>query len=215
MEKDYSLYIHTKIKNKEVYIGITCQHPVSNRWKNGAGYKKNPLFWNAIQKYGWNNFTHKIICENLTKDQAEHLEQEFIKSYKSNNKKYGYNIENGGRVSKISESQKQHLREINLGKHHTEETKRKMSISHIGMKNRKGTKQSEYFIELKRKQFSGENNPNSRKIKQYTLDGTFIKEYNYMNEAKKELNLKGTCHISDCCRGLRNKAYGYKWQYSE
>ena len=83
------------------------------------------------------------------------------------------------------------------------------------MKNRKGTKQSEYFIELKRKQFSGENNPNSRKIKQYTLDGTFVKEYNYMNEAKKELNLKSTCHISDCCRGVRYKAYGYMWRYSE
>lgn len=215
MAKDYSVYMHINKTNKKIYIGITCQHPVSNRWKNGIGYNKNPLFWNAIKKHGWNNFIHKILYENLTKERAEQLEEYYIWLFKSNTKEHGYNIENGGKVSKMSESQKQHLREINTGKHHTEETKRKMSLSHIGMKNRKGTKQSEYFIELKRKQFSGENNPNSRKIKQYTLDGTFVKEYNYMNEAKKELNLKSTCHISDCCRGVRYKAYGYMWKYSE
>lgn len=215
MEKDYSLYIHTNKTNNKVYIGITCQNPVSNRWKNGAGYKNNPLFWNAIKKYGWDGFTHKVVCKNLTKDQAEKLEQQFIKSYKANTLEYGYNIENGGRVSKISESQKQHLREINLGKHHTEETKRKMSIAHKGKPKKKGIKHDELFKENRRNAWLGNKNPKSKKIKQYTLDGIFIKEYNYMNEAKKELNLKGTCHISDCCRGLRNKAYGYKWQYSE
>lgn len=211
----YSLYMHENKINKKKYIGITCQKPVSARWKNGYGYEKSPLFNNAIKKYGWDNFIHTILFENLTKEEAEKLEYEYIKKYMSNNKKYGYNIENGGKVSKLSEQQKQHLRDINIGKHHTEETKKKMSLSHKGTNYREGTTQSEQFKEYRKKQWLGIKNPNSKKIKQYTLDGIFIKEYNYMNEAKQELNVKSTCHISDCCRGLRNKAYGYIWKYSE
>lgn len=211
----YSLYIHKNKINNKLYIGITSQYPVSNRWKNGAGYKHNPRFWNAIQKYGWDNFTHKVIFENMNKELAEETEQEFIKLYKANNKDYGYNIENGGKILKISEEQKQHLRKINTGKHHTEETKKKMSISHKGKVYGKGFKQSEEFKKFKRNAWIGNKNPRSKKIKQYTLDMVFIKEYNYMKEAKEELNLTSTCHISDCCRGKRNKAYGYIWQYSD
>lgn len=212
---NYSLYIHTNKINKKVYIGITCQQPVSNRWKNGAGYKKCPLFYNAIKKYGWENFEHQIVLENLTKTMAEQMEKYFIYIFKANQKEFGYNIENGGKVSKMSEEQKEHLRIINTGKHHTEETKKKMSISHKGTNYRKGTKQSEHFKQNKRNAWLGINNPRSKKVNQFSLDGKYIKEYSCMEDIKRELNIATTCHISDCCRGVRHKAYGFIWKYSE
>ena len=46
--------------SKKYYIGITSQ-AVNKRWKNGKGYKSSPYFYNAIQKYGWNNFEHNIL----------------------------------------------------------------------------------------------------------------------------------------------------------
>ena len=91
----FSVYKHTTPSNK-VYIGITCQKP-NRRWKNGNGYKRNQKrFYSAIQKYGWENIKHEILLDGLTKEQAEQKEIELIALYKSNQREYGYNEQNGG-----------------------------------------------------------------------------------------------------------------------
>ena len=54
---NYTVYKHTS-PNGKVYIGITCK-PTKARWKNGKGYKNNDYFYNAILKYGWENFSHE------------------------------------------------------------------------------------------------------------------------------------------------------------
>ena len=56
-EKKYCVYVHTNKANGKKYIGITCRNP-EVRWRNGAGYKRHPKFYAAIQKYGWDGFTH-------------------------------------------------------------------------------------------------------------------------------------------------------------
>ena len=61
---NYKVYMHTSPSGK-VYVGITCQ-PTYARWKNGNGYKNNKHFYNAIIKYGWDNFEHQIILENVS-----------------------------------------------------------------------------------------------------------------------------------------------------
>lgn len=82
--------------NGKVYIGITCKS-IAGRWgAGGNGYCKHPYFWNAIQKYGWDNFKHEIILYDLSKEEASEKEREYIKKYKSNNAKYGYNQTSGG-----------------------------------------------------------------------------------------------------------------------
>ena len=74
--RNYKVYIHTNTINNKQYVGITFQD-VARRWRpDGSGYKQNKYFWNSIQKYGWNNFKHEIIADNLTKQDAEKLEQE-------------------------------------------------------------------------------------------------------------------------------------------
>lgn len=56
---------------------------------------------------------------------------------------------------------------------------------------------------------------NERKIKQYSLQGTFIREWNSLKEAEKYLNKpKAEANISACCLGKKNRAYGYIWRYS-
>lgn len=93
----YIVYKHTSPCNK-VYIGITSQSP-EKRWQNGRGYIKNNHFWNAIQKYGWDNFKHEILYDNLTKEEACQKEIELIALYNSNNREYGYNISLGGETN--------------------------------------------------------------------------------------------------------------------
>lgn len=92
--KNYYVYKHTSPTGK-VYIGITQQSP-TKRWGGGANYDYNTHFINAIKKYGWDGFTHEILFEGLTRDEAIEKEIELIKQYESDNRSKGYNISPGG-----------------------------------------------------------------------------------------------------------------------
>jgi group I intron endonuclease len=97
-----------------------------------------------------------------------------------------------------SEESKQKISEANsgekafwYGKEHTEETKKKQSKSH-----------------------SGENNRNSKKVYQYTLDGTYVDSFASGGEAARALGKTDGTLIRKCARGKQPSAYGFKW-YSE
>lgn len=94
-DKNYIVYKHTNKINGKLYIGITSVD-VKSRWKNGNGYNRQSYFYNAIQKYGWENFDHEILFDNLSKNDACIKEAEMIAYYKSNEKEFGYNIASGG-----------------------------------------------------------------------------------------------------------------------
>ena len=61
----WTIYKHTNKINGKIYIGQTHYKNVNERFKNGLGYKRSDgkysYFWEAIQKYGWNNFSHEIL----------------------------------------------------------------------------------------------------------------------------------------------------------
>lgn len=98
--KIWTVYKHTSPVNK-VYIGITSQNP-EDRWLNGNNYKGNKHFNSAIKKYGWSNFKHEILFENLTKQEAKDKEIELITLYDSTNPDKGYNLSSGGEAYKLS-----------------------------------------------------------------------------------------------------------------
>lgn len=107
MMDKYCVYVHISPVGK-YYIGIT-KADVWDRWKNGKGYYSSPHFYNAIEKYGWKNFKHIILMENLSKEMACECEKYLINKYDTTNNKYGYNICSGG--------------EGTNGYHHTDEFK--------------------------------------------------------------------------------------------
>ena len=137
--KKYTIYIHKNKINGKVYIGQTSQEP-KKRWDNGRGYKTSSKFYNAILKYGWDNFEHIILYTNLTLEEANQKEQELIEQYKSYKDDFGYNITRGGRNFT-----------------HSEETKRKIGAANsIALQ---GHKWSEKQRELISEMFKGEGNP--------------------------------------------------------
>jgi group I intron endonuclease len=87
----YCIYLHRNRINGLVYVGQTCQKP-EDRWRKGAGYKGNTFFFRDINNYGWDNFDHIILEENLTKEMADERESYYIKLYDSTNPLNGYNI---------------------------------------------------------------------------------------------------------------------------
>lgn len=90
----FTVYKHTA-PNGKCYIGITGQDPLK-RWQKGFGYK-GQVFYYAVQKYGWDNIQHEIIKDHLTEKEAQQLEIDLIKEYKSNQPEFGYNISAGGK----------------------------------------------------------------------------------------------------------------------
>lgn len=155
MTNNYCVYKHTSPSGK-VYIGITSMKP-ERRWKNGEGYKTQ-MFYNAIQKYGFENFQHEILFSGLTKKEAEQKEVELIAYYKSNQKEYGYNVDNGGSsIGSHSEITRQKMSNNmigdtrNVGRVHTEKTRRRMSESHIGNKLTEETKRKLSIINTGKK----------------------------------------------------------------
>jgi len=129
-ERCYTVYMHICKISLKTYIGITRTKP-EVRWKNGKGYIDNEYFTRAINKHGWNEgFEHIILFENKTKTEAEKLEILFIKVLLSSNRDYGYNISLGGN---------------SIGKH-SEETRQKLSESHIGLQAGKDNGNSKKII---------------------------------------------------------------------
>ena len=134
-ENNYCVYVHVSPSDKH-YVGQTKLN-FWHRWgADGKGYKKDqPYFHNAINKYGWDNFEHVILKENLTKEEADYWEKYYIQLWDCTNKSKGYNLTNGGdggNGAKRSEETKEKLRQKRLRTKLSEETKRKIGAASKG-----------------------------------------------------------------------------------
>ena len=90
--------MHRNNINGKIYIGITSKNNPNYRWCNGNGYKDNKHFYNSIKKYGWENFSHVILEQGLSKEDACKKEIYYIQNYKSFDPNFGYNVSLGGEV---------------------------------------------------------------------------------------------------------------------
>lgn len=162
-KKEWIVYVHTNRINNKKYVGQTSRSLEDRSGNNGVGYKKNPRFWRAIQKYGWDNFNHEIIASELEKVEADKLEKKLIKKLKTQDKQYGYNITDGGDGvvgwepsnewrKKNSERNKGENNPM-YGKRHAEETRQKQSFAKQGKYD--GSKNPMYGIHR-----YGKNSPN-------------------------------------------------------
>ena len=155
MFKGY-IYRHWIIDDKGIeksYIGqvysLKGKANPQRRWGlNGKGYapgkEKEPTkFYNAIKKYGWDNFNHKVLFAVECKTEEELVfwldewEKYYIWLYDSFYN--GYNSTTGGSNGIMSEESKRKLSETKKGKPsshkgipHSEETKQKMSEAKKG-----------------------------------------------------------------------------------
>ena len=106
------------------------------------------------------------------------------------------------------------------GKHHTEESKRKISEANTGRKMSDEFKNLQREIHLgvkfteEHKLKLSENNKASKKVIQLDLYNNFIKEFKSMKAAERETGIKAY-NISSCCRGIQKTAGGYIWKYKE
>lgn len=200
----YTVYAHIrKEPNKngvyKRYIGITGVE-VNKRWKKGKGYNyKNKngdynYFYKAIQKYGWDGFTHIVLLQNLSHEEALGWEKKLIKIHNSNDRKYGYNGDSGGISRSIP----------------NKNVRKKMSQNHADVS---GDKNPMYGKRGELAPFFGRIGDKHHASKKVICVETGI-IYNSIREAER---LTGICNtnISACCLGrYRHKtAGGYHWKH--
>jgi hypothetical protein len=100
--KQYLIYKHTSPSGKS-YIGQT-----NNYKKRSRGHEKRidtHPFTQAITKYKWENFSHEILKENLTIEEANFWEAFYILSMNTIHPN-GYNLQSGGNNHVTHESSK-------------------------------------------------------------------------------------------------------------
>jgi group I intron endonuclease len=132
--------ITNKINNKK-YIGQS----INIKRRKSEHFTKHcnkMVISNAIFKHGKENFDFEILKE-CDESQLDELEIKYIAEYKSNNREFGYNVDNGGNgTGKLSEETKQKIKESTTGyknhfygKKHTKDVKNKIKEHHKNNKN--------------------------------------------------------------------------------
>ena len=53
---------------------------------------------------------------------------------------------------------------------------------------------------------------NAIKIKQYLLDGTYVRTWDSLQQIQNTLGIHHS-NISDCCKGVARQSHGYIWSY--
>lgn len=201
----WKLYVHINKENNKRYVGITSQKP-EYRWNHGEAYKNNPHFYSAIKKYGWDDgFMHVILFDHLTEEEAKEAEIWYIAEWKTQDREYGYNVSAGG--------------ESCSGWSPPEELRKLWSMQRTGTKRSEETK-------ARMRRSSAFNRPEVRekclrnhrkKVSAYTMDGEYVGTWDSIVWACQALGLNQSVrgHISNCCKGERKSAGGYKWEYAQ
>ena len=84
----YSIYKLT-LPNGKIYIGLSSQEDLADRWQNGRGYHENRKLYQDIFQYGWLNIQKEILETVENKKKAYERESYYIQKFSSVDE--GYN----------------------------------------------------------------------------------------------------------------------------
>ena len=218
------IYVRTNKFNGKQYVGKATDLEARQKdWKRLSQSYAGPIINRARAKYGLDAFDFEILkeCED---DELDYWEMYYIKELNTK-APYGYNLTNGGdggntyicknaeemniikqKISESNKGEKNHM----YGKHHTEETKKKI------IKALKGRKRKPHSEETKRKISESNKNGKWSKIVIQIDKSTYetIAEFPSASEAERQLGYS-QANISRCCSGKIKSAYGYIWKYKE
>lgn len=188
------VYCHKHKESGKRYYGITSN--LKKRWAgNGCCYiSHDQAIGKAIKKYGWNAFSHIVLYDKLTYEEACEWEQRLVECWQTEQRDKGYNRCPGGEGGR------------GCGWNHDKATKRKISEGNKGKVH--SEEQNKAHSEWMKKNFAGENNPKATAVRCITTGAVYATQ----SEAAKETGCPQS-KISLCCNGKRTHTHGLKWEY--
>ena len=221
--ESYLIYKHTNKVNGKCYIGQTCEvnNPAS-RWRSGTGYARQPKFYRAIKKYGWEMFEHSILEYCQSQAQANFRECYWIAHFDSVNK--GYNSSTGGSIPQYFSKA---VYQLDCNKNilgifeSTRQAERLTGISQVNIsKCCRGITNSangfwwcyvnDYDSFILKPMGTSKGQPLA--VVQLSTTDEYITTFASTAEAERVTQIPHQ-NISKCCTGKLKTAGGYKWRY--
>ena len=215
MTKDTSgIYMITSPNGKS-YIGraINLKNRL-NKYKNNHN-NEQPLIYNAIKKYGYDNMKITILWQTeIKKDNTNEILNQLESLYILKHNTFtpnGYNLTTGGDACKLSEATKLKVglkskeHHANVTSENRENRYKNFRDAGVNTRYKKGSKRTKEQIDFL-------NNCKYKRINQYSKDNLFIKEWDSIKQAADELKLDRTS-ISHNLIGNSKTSYGYIWKY--
>ena len=208
------IYKITNRINGKIYIGQSIhiekrfrQHQTESYYQ---GKHYNKILYQAIRKYGLENFTFEIL-EECSQDMLNEKEIYWIKYYDSYNN--GYNATLGGENNffSINIPSEEIYKMWNEGK----TVKEIKEFFHInGETVRKRLVNLDTYSEHEARVRAGKKNaPNSnltQKIVQYDLSGNIINKFDSISEISKKFGYD-MCTIKRCIEGKTYSSHNFRW----
>jgi len=126
------IYVLRNRINKKVYIGQTWR---SLKERINTGYKGCIYLHNAMTIHGADQFYYEVLCVANTQEIANYWERYFIAKFNSTDSNIGYNLREGGSNGTFPPESRRKMSLVHLGSKRTDEQKEKLSVSKMGNKN--------------------------------------------------------------------------------
>ena len=143
-----------------------------------------------------------------------------ISYYRSNDRKFGYNIADGGLIHRHTQQTREKMSKSRKGKQHSEQHNKAVAKSLKGIKRSDDFKRKcrernigKKLTEEHKKSISdGCKGKGTKRVMQFSLSGEYIQTFDSIGDALREVNGKSVGNISSCCSGKKKNAYGYLWK---
>ena len=232
------IYKATNVLNNKSYIGqttTTFNNRISGHKHRALYENDNNKFYNAIRKYGWENFIWEIVEESSdwTQEQLNQKEQYYIKLYNTIDE--GYNILKGGNCSLTDGSKMAEL--CGSKPFYAFTLKGELIgefINKLDFERKYGIQQCHIKNMIDNKELSAKNiiiidkDQYTKELLQYRIKNCIKKLpfiainkdtneeseiFTSIEECKRALNLPKNCHIGEVLKGQRKSSNGWIFKY--
>jgi group I intron endonuclease len=202
--------------SNKVYIGQSWH--IKRRWNDHRATKsyKHKKLNASFLKYGIEN--HKfdilhILPNDITQDILNRYEQIYIDAFRDCNIGLLNLKEGGNGYGKHTEETKAIIKEKRKYQKVSDEQRQKMSLFFKTIPRTKEWIEKVANSNRSKTKIYEQRKLNMKPIKQLTLDGKFIRDWDCSRNAAKELRTSES-NICNCLTGRSKSAKGYKWIYA-
>lgn len=200
------VYVHKKKTDDSIfYVGIGEKE---SRAKRSVGRSK---MWKDISsRHGW---YYQILFNDIDIEEAKRIEIYLIRYYGKRVDKTGFlvNITNGGSGAfgaKHTEEHKKRVSSWTKGRILSDETKKKISDSHKGMKHKDYSKLKMRIAKIGNIPYNkgiktGKPSHNAKKVILFNKEGNFIDEFNNTYEAAKHIGFSQAIVFRNCSKNTK------------